>query len=294
MHSIEIKEISKRYWLPENLGECDRRQYLDMSKLILMYQMAEISLEQFRHLGFYALMNMQFSENELENVQEEKMENIYVCAQLLDSFFTLDENKKMHLVQDYIHNPIKNVKYKLQLFYGPKDGFEDITWYQLIEGFGELQSFNNSGKIECLVRLFAIFYRRKFESVKSIDLDKRVKFLEYLDIRYIYGFFLLFTSFFKFLTTESNIEIDGRAIDLSLLFTQKEDTEEDNVSVDLPELGLRSTAFQLAESGVFGTMEELNETNAFQVLLRMYDMMVRNKKREAEIENAKNKSNDNN
>lgn len=293
MHSIEFKEIEKRYWIPENMGECDKRQYLDMSKLILIFQLGEISYEQFRILGFYALMNMEYSENQLENVQEEKFQNIYLCAELLDSFFETDEDGKKHLIQDYIHNPVKTVKYKLRTFTGPKDAFENITWKQLVEGIGELQSFIESGKIESLVKLFALFYLLKNEKLAQIDLEKRVKYFEHLDIRYVYGFYLLFVSFWRFLATQSEIMVDGRRIDLSMLFNQKKEDDEEEVLPELTELGLRSTAFQLAESGVFGTMQELEETNAWTVLLRLYDMMVRNRKREAEMEKQKNKDDNN-
>ena len=57
MHSLEILDIDKRLWLPENLGECDRRQYLDMAKLIFMYQIDDINYEEFRVQAVYALLN---------------------------------------------------------------------------------------------------------------------------------------------------------------------------------------------------------------------------------------------
>ena len=93
--------------------------------------------------------------------------------------------------------------------------------------------------------------------------------------------------------SDAVVGVDGREINLSKLFEKEEDSEESEAAakIDLPELGLRSTAFQLAESGVFGSMDELEQTNAWDVLLRIYDMMVRNKKREAE---QKANENDNN
>ena len=51
MHTFDIKEINKRFNIPENLSECDRRQYLDMAKLIFMFQNEEITYEQFRILA---------------------------------------------------------------------------------------------------------------------------------------------------------------------------------------------------------------------------------------------------
>lgn len=291
MHTLDFQEINKRFEVPENLSECDRRQYLDMAKLVFMFQTDEITYEQFRVLGLYSLMNMHYEESELPNMQDEKWQNVYTTSELLDSFFD-DVDGVKHLIQDYIHNPVKTVKYKVLSFSGPKDGFENMTWKQLIEGIGLLQSFQESQNPELLLKLFAMFYLRKGEKLGKFDLDKRMDYFKDLDIRYVYGFYLLFTSFWKFLLSDAVIKVDGREINLSLLFAKNEDDEESEAaaSIDLPELGLRSTAFQLAESGVFGTMDELEQSNAWDVLLRIYDMMVRNKKREAE-QNANDKEN---
>lgn len=287
MHSIEIAEIGKRYWLPENLGECDKRQYLDMSKLVLMYQMAEINLSEFRVHGLYSLLNMVPEESALENIQDEKWENIYLLSELLNSFYTVDEKGRMHLVQNYIHNPVKSVKYKLRTLYGPKDAFSSMTYGELEDGVGELNNFLKTGEIEALVKLFSIFYKFKGEKYGNFDMEKRIKFFEHLDIRYVYGFYLLFVSFFNFLTKECVIAVDGKELDLTILFKAPENTENQNTETNQPEsLGLRSTSFQLAESGVFGTQKELREMDAMMVLIRMYDLVIRARKEEQDRKDA--------
>lgn len=287
MHDIKIMELNKRIFIPENLAECNREQYLNMSKLICMFQTQEINFNQFKVLGLYSLMNMDFEKNELQSVQEEKWDNIYLTSQLLETFFETDENGQKHLLLDFVHNPVKVVKYKMHSFYGPKDGFRNMTWKQFIEGIGELQSFADDGKVEHLVNIFAMFYLKSNESLNKIDLEKRVHFFRFLDIRYIYGFFLLFSSFWKFIKTQSVVKVDGREIDLRIMF---EESDSEDPLPELTELGFRSTSFQLAESGVFGTYEELEQSNFWNVIFRMYDMTIRNKKREAEMENEKNNS----
>ena len=110
MHTIEIPEINFYRQIPENLGECNREEYLDMSKLVLMYQMAEINERQFLVMAFYRLLNMHYEVNELPDVQDEKMQNIVIASEILRSFFSIDENGRMVLVQNYVHNPIKKIK----------------------------------------------------------------------------------------------------------------------------------------------------------------------------------------
>lgn len=289
MHSIEILELEKTIYIPENLNECDRNQRLDISKLVLMYQMAEINLSQFKILALYNLMNMEYSDAELPNVQEEKWQNLYVISELLNSFFEIREDGKMQLIFDSIENPVKKISYKAHSFFAPSDWFKSMKWGQFIDAIGELQNFTVTGKIECLVRLFAIMHLKHRESYTKIDLDKREKFFDFLDIRYVYHFYLLFNNFWIFLTKQSLIRVDGKEIDLRILFEKGDSDSDIEISIDHPDLGFRSTAFQLAESGVFGTMAELNETDFGSVILRMYDMLVRLKLREAEMEALKDK-----
>lgn len=296
MHSLEFQEIGERLWLPENLGECDRRQYLDASKLILMFQMGELSESQFRVMLLYSLLNMDSKKTELEYEDEKKWQNIYICSEVLKSFFREDESGQKHLVQDYVHNPVKSVNYKLHIFKGPKDAFQGMTYGQLEDGVGEINNFLKFGEIESLVKLFAIFYLKGGEKYSTINLEKRIKFFDQLDIRYVYGFYLLFVSFFNYLTKECIMVIDGRELDLRILFATPEenDIEEKNTD-ELEGLGMRATSFQLAESGVFGTLKELREADAMMVLVRMYDLVLRNRKEEAERkeqeEQQKNNSN---
>lgn len=296
MHSLEILELNERFWLPENLGECDKRQYLDASKLILMYQMDEITYEEFRILLLYSLMNMEFKPSSFENIQEEKWDNIFIASEVLDSFFSKDEDGTKHLIQDYIHNPVKTVHYKLHTFQGPKDSFEGITYGQLEDAAGELNNFMKYGEVESLVKLFAIFYLKNGERYSKINVTKRIKFFNQLDIRYVYGFYLLFVSFFNYLTKECIIVLDGKELDLRILFSSADDSTSTEVEGEPESLGMRATSFQLAESGVFGTLPELREADAMMVLVRMYDLVLRNRKEEQERinqeENQKTESHD--
>jgi hypothetical protein len=233
-------------------------------------------------------MKMEYSKNELESAQFEKMENVTICSELLDSFFSVDKEGKLHLIQDYIHNPVKSVKYKTMTFVGPKDSFDGMSYGQMEDGLGELGNFTKTGDMECLLKLFAIFYLRPGEKYSKVNMEKRLVFFKYLDVRYVYGFYLLFVSFFNYLTTQCQIMVDGKEIDLTILFQSNASSE--TITIEHESIGLRSTSFQMAESGVFGTLKDLRESDAFMVLIRMYDLTVRNMKEEKELEAQKNKN----
>ena len=111
MHTIEIPEINFYRQIPENLGECNREEYLDMSKLVLMYQMAEINETQFLVMAFYRLLNLHYEErNMILDEDDEKMQNIVIASEILRSFFSIDENGRMVLVQNYVHNHNKKTE----------------------------------------------------------------------------------------------------------------------------------------------------------------------------------------
>lgn len=293
MHSLEFLEINERKWIPENLRECNKEQRLDLSKLILMYQLDEIDIKEFRVLALYNLLNLVSEKNIFENAEDEKWENIYQVSEVLDSFFTIDENGQRHLVLDFIDNPIKSVHYKTLTFKGPKDAFEGIKYGQLEDGVGEMQNFIKTGDFEHLVRLFAIFYLRPTEKYSSINLEKRIKFFDVLDVRYVYSFYLLFISFFNFLTKECVILVDGKEIDLRLLFQPSEETNNEVPQDDYESLTMRSTSFQLAESGVFGTLKEMREEDYMIILVRMHDLIIRSRREEAERKWQEEKSKSN-
>ena len=290
MHSLKFLEINKRVWIEEKLGECKRDHYLDMAKLIFFLQTGETSYNEFRTMALYVLMDMEYKKEEFENSDEEKWQNIYICSELIDSFFEKDENKVPHLILDFIHNPVKSVKYLNHTFKGPKDSFDGCTYGQIEDGFGELENFKKTNEIEYLVRLFAIFYMRSNETYDKIDLEKRISFFKHLDIRYIYGFYLLFVSFVNYLTKECVILLDGKEIEICMLFNSKNEDLETSEEEIVESIGLRATSFQLAESNVFGPYEDVRKTDYMLILIRMCDLIYRARHEKKEMERIKAES----
>lgn len=290
MHSLEFVELNKRLWIPENLGECKRDQFLDMSKLIYLFHNSEITYHKFRVMGLYILMNMSFSQEEFEAAEDEKWQNIYIASELLDTFFTVDEAGVKHLVLDFIHNPVKSFKYKGLTYKSVRDNFEGIKYGQFEDGFGEYENFKKTGEIEYLVRLFAIFHLRPNESFGNLNLEKRCKWFDMLDIRHVYGFYLLFVSFVNYITKDCAILLDGKEIEISMLFQSESGGEEAQADQPVESIGLRSTSFQLAESGVFGPYDKVRSEDYLIILIRMCDLVFRNRREKREMEEAKNQS----
>jgi hypothetical protein len=298
MHSVEIYETGKKLFLPEDLSECDTRQYIEMSELILRYQTGIIDYDSLLIQSVYKLLNMIPVDSKLQEDQEHKMDNIYRISELVNSFFEGEETKTIK--QEYVHNPVPSYKPIWTTYYGPADMFMNVTFDEYRDGLRLFYQFNADHDITNLIDLCAIFYRPKksFHFIKkhlsnydgdirepynSNFVSKRAKRFESYPMGFIYGFYLFFASFQKYISS-AVIPWGGREIDLSIVF---ESDGEENKS-NHPGIGMDSLFFSMAESQVFGDTEKLGKRKLWDILIRMYDMRVKDLELKAQ-ENAKRK-----
>lgn len=278
MISIEIPDKNKFLYLPEELAECDEKQFLDMSKLLLWLSTGIVTYESFRVLAVYALLGMKWDHKEyktpgfMPEADERKWANVYQLSEYIDRFFEQTINDKGEEVTSIKQNFIKNHAPEIKLFgkfYGPDDAFENVTAGQYFDGMEYFISYTTYGDLKDLRNLFAIFYLPKGEEYDKEVSRKRAKgIFRTLDVRHLYGFYLMFSAMNKYLKSGS-VVIYGEEIDLSIIY---KDISKDKLKSSLPGLGWISTAQDLAESGVFGSYEAVRKTLMWPVLLRLYDL----------------------
>jgi hypothetical protein len=286
MHTIEIPEANIKIHTPEDLSECNTRQYINICNLLYQHSIGEIDLDTFKEQGIYFLANMKFKNNYIQD--DEKYVNVYLLSELMDSFFEIDEKENKVIKQYYIHNPIEKILGEdLKNYYGPSDEFNNISFGEYVDALSHFYDFIATQDITYLYLLFATFYREKkraSNSAGSFTKDKRVPYnterVELLsnkfktqDIGIIYGFFMLFTSFQKYLTT-AKIYVQGNEIDLELLYKQFK-TDKKQPESNLPGIGMKSLLYTIAESGIFGPLEKVREASLWEILIRMYDIRKR-------------------
>lgn len=293
MITLDIPDTGTRLYMPEDLSQCDERQYNEMSMLIYHLQHGKLPYEVFRVHAVYKLLNMKPVENGDASIQEEKMANVYQLSNLVDDFFEEGENEVKVLKQYYVHNPIPKVRPLLANYYGPSDDFANLQFGEYIDALHLFSEYHATGDDEYLYRLMATLYRpivlipkkgqRRKEYFEN-DVERRAKVFRKLYFGQVYGFYLLFASFQKYLAT-AKIYWQGRELDLSILFEEGEET----VKSDIPGIGMKSTLYTLAESGVFGSINELKRENLWEILMRMYDLTKRDRDYRAKMEFEKNK-----
>ena len=307
MRIIEIPDTKTKKYIPSDLSECDSQQYIDMCELILKYQNKDISYDELKVHAVYRLLNMVHSKNGKNNSEELAMQkncNIAMLADLIDAFFEEDENGRKVIKQYYIHNPVPKFSPSFSTYYGPADSFMNMTFGEYSDGLRMFHDFPAIGDYNIIVTLAAIFYRPKKyfhflkkrlpnyngdirEPYNSQNLEARAKKLQLAPIGFTYGFYLLFASFLKYMTT-AKIIWGGQEIDFSILYQNEEDSSE-YLQNHIPGIGMDSIAFSMAESGAFGTLEDVRNTNFWQIMIRMYDSRRTYLEQKKTEKNASNK-----
>lgn len=296
MHTIEIPESKFKRYIPWDLSECDPEQYMAMCELIFHYQNEAISYDDLRIHAAYKLMNMKPSKT--TDQDDEKFSNIYLISELIDTFFEEDAKGQKTIKQYYIHNPVPKFKPLWQTLYGPSDSFMNMTFGEYTDALRLFHDFHATGDMEILKLITALFYRpmKSFHFIKkrlanyngdvrepynSHTLEARAKTLKHAPIGFVYGFYLLFASFQKYII-DAKIMWSGKEIDFAILF-ESSGSDSDNSST--PGIGMDSIAFSIAESGAFGTIEEVRKADFWQIMVRMYDL------RRTDLERQKNEKN---
>jgi hypothetical protein len=178
-----------------------------------------------------------------------------------------------------------------------------MTFGEYTDALRLFLDFHATGDMEILKLITALFYRPKksFHFIKkrlsSYDgdirepynsklLETNAKQLKNAPIGFVYGFYMLFASFQKFLI-DAKIMWGGKEIDFAILF-ENSDTEQSSTE-DLPGIGMDAIAFSMAESGTFGNIEQVRKTNFWDIMVRMYDLRRTDLERQKQEKNATNK-----
>ena len=289
MHTIEIPESGLTLYMPSDLSECDDRQYIEMSELIFRFQNGYLPYDEMKIQAVYKLLNLKAVPSFWESDEEDKLSNIYLISELVDNFFEINEEGVKILKQFYVNNPVPSIKPIFTRYFGPSDGFMNITFGEYTDALRLFHDFYATGEIKLIYLLTAIFYREKtsfhFFKKKSNNyngdirraynsnlIEKRADKFKDAPFGFIYGTFLLFASFQKYLV-EAKIQWGGQELDLSILFDNK---NSDSAPSVIPGIGMDAIAFTLAESGAFGSLEKVRATNFWQIIVRMYDLQKTN------------------
>jgi len=281
MRTIQIPEENIKINMPSELAECNPSEYMDMAELIFKYQFMNMPFEVMKVQAVYKLLNMKAKNRnalDFDPKEEEKLSNIAILAELIESFFDKNDQNQLIIKQNYTHNPIPSFAPVLTTFIGPSDSFMNVKWGEYTDALRAFYQFHATGDVEQLYLIAAILYRPKATNPKSSDdlrevymsseVEPRIElFKKVMPFGFIYGVFLFFASFKTFISSAS-ISWGGKEIDLKIIFSESETQQAETI----PGLGLDSLTFTIAESSVFGNYKQTRLTPMWEILIRMYDL----------------------
>ncbi|MES2484539.1 MAG: hypothetical protein V4581_01125, partial [Bacteroidota bacterium] len=211
--------------------------------------------------------------------EENKWGNVYQISRLVDTFFEDRDGQKV-ISLEYINNPVPKFRPLRKYYHGPTDAFTNVTFGEYLDCLRLFLDFSATGNLNLLYTIAAILYRpaKRFRWLRAAtgdvrvpynpnDVEKRADTLKYAPMGFIYGVYLLFASFQKYITT-AVVPWAGRELDLSILFNDDGSGQLEAV----PGIGMDGLVYALAESGEFGDKDKVRNVSLWEILIRLYDL----------------------
>ncbi len=311
MHKIEIYEKGVFREFPENIDEMTGGQFLYFIDRVLQYLGEKITLSQFKVSLVQRFLNIRydFRYATLSVAEKEEIQgNILRIGELCNSYFEeieQDGKKVKTFKLTFTRNFVPVIWCGKRKYYGPGDALQDITFCEYRTAHSYFASYLSSKDEMDLCRMIAVLYRPRkpflflrklfpgFDGQQRIPftsksnpilLEWRARRITKLPIAVRYSIFLFFSGSERYLATGKPV-IDGKEIDFSILY------EGSDHDPDSPDIGLTGVLFALAESKVFGSIQETDDQNLYDVMVRLYQVVKQSKALEAKFKNNGSGSN---
>lgn len=299
MHSLEIPAIGYTKEIPSNITELSPGQYPDFVELFLMLTHEKITYPEFRIRLLGLLVDFKKPFRKLNPEQKELVHSeIYRFSELMDSFVRFVEvegKQKAQINLGLVKNLVPEIKTRSRTLFGPADALTDISFFEYIDAHNHFSEFLSTANEDSLDRLIAVLYRpeiqnyRKARQREDFDGQRRVKYnpgsadarsveIAVLPYTLKFGIFLFFHGCEDFLR-DGEIALGDTKIKLSVLYDSPEITDSDGT-------GLVGVLYTLAESQVFGNAQQTADTNLYDVMVRLYQLMKTYKRQEKAMKHA--------
>lgn len=299
MHTVSIPQRHKDISFPSEIAELSPDKYLEFVRLMLRFQAGEIDGSDFRTSLVVALLDIKIGPKFLRMQKDPRQneiclsiyDNIRMLADACDSFFTI-ENRDGKEVKILNTQFTKNLLPSIGNLFGPSDELFDATFYEYRTAHDHYREYaTDPENVDALNRLIATLYRPKkrflclLKKLNSFDgqeriritaksnpviFEKRVKKISALPFHVKYAVFLWFHNIEEFIHS-GEIEVSGTKLNFKDLYAKPENEKEDKNAVNLGWIGI---LYGLSETKNFGSMEETDNSNFYDVLILLYKNMM--------------------
>jgi len=265
MHKLEIKERNIEVYAPENWEEMTQAQFLKVLELILALEEKLINLTDFKLqvalvlFGIYKTKKLKASFSEKEEIYA----NLFILSELFDYILETKKGKKGKPTVQLNFTSYNQFLPTINKFVGPKNGLTNLSWNQFTKAVTFYQKYIKTKDEKHLTALIAALYLPEDSTFEETDINDRIADFESLPPNVKFAVFLFFRNNLMFIQN-ANININGEEINLGILF------QKDKKKAKSDGLGLVGLQMAVAESGIFGAMEEVGKQNIYDIYAYLY------------------------
>jgi len=196
---------------------------------------------------------------------------------LFDHEETKDGDEIVSINPKFCTQLVPWVKVGLRWYVGPKDLLSDLTIFEFKEASWRIGKYSETRDNQYLNEIFAVLYRgisltsrkkvRPDSGFTQVKYDQALRVAIQVPIGLKFMIYLFFIGCMNWLREET-VEIDGNEIRFGCLFPKSRDKTEGEAGQE-NDTGMAGILFQMAESGVFGNMEQTSKVSMWDVFLRL-------------------------
>ena len=293
MNTIEIPERDIKQEYPSCWEEMNDEQFACVVQNWIKLHDGKINEPEFFLIILYNFLGIKRSP--LHNLKDKRLSE----EELQDKFANIWQlTETLHWILEKVDTP-KGSVYRLTYtditnhipelendggitLVGLADGMLDITFGEYRRAFAHFEAFNNNRQDIYLNRLIATLYlpeRTGFDEIKTkpeFDGRRREKFNQNLTPHYAellkevpfwkkYAIFLWFFNCDMWLKI-GEIELDGKLISFEPIFSKSKSSDDGIETLDENDLGMTQLLYGIAESKLFGSIADVDNTGYIDVL----------------------------
>ncbi len=288
MHKIEIPDKNLVINFPSEIEEMTNQQFVRYIYYVLQYVSGKIDETQFKLYLTKFLLNVRNDIKYAFMNSEEKEQcdvNLVRISELMEGFI---EGNKDDEKREFKLTSVRNFVPVILNYHGPENCFENLTYCEYRTARSFFKSYIRDNKEDDLNQMVAVLYRpsksfwhiRKYfrgsdgerrnqftEKSNPLFFKRRVKRISRVPYHIRYAVFLYFSACEDYLKTGKPV-VDGNELDFSKLYTNQSDDESRS------DVGLVGLLYSLAETGVFGNIEQTDNSNLWDIMIRIYQVVM--------------------
>ncbi len=289
MHELFNFKSGKTIAFASDIDELTPEQYLYYLELAMKYMSGEIAdVQELKRLLFVKLTDLKVSWK-MHFYNPETREQIWAALaekiDLLDSFFDIDEQADGRKVYKMHLDSARNLLPEYKGWQAPDWCLDSITVGEFVSCIELLKQIrrlsaepteeNEKAVNVCGKQLFYNLYKPK--SARTPKLGTRNSELET-----VYFHVINYFGYFVEIITTTPLVINGNSIDFSVLFPKPDESDETSEQRD-GDIGWNGVIFSVAETGVFGNVEQIMKEKLISILLFLYKRHLDVKEQEKKL-----------